>query len=182
MNKYKSRAANASKLSCCIGRVTATSCGDESTNILSRLRRTRKQMIFALLLVVAAFACTNIAHAAPEELNETPVATPSLPAGVVQLVAKGAAAFQHNDMAELAPLFHPNFLLFGRNKDAQMKYYASQVMGQIKQWEWKFSEFKMDGNIAHVKAVVVTEAGNFPTDTYLIEEDGKWYFYGNQKK
>ena len=120
----------------------------------------------------------SLVGAAPENAS---TAAPALPQGVIQLIADVKAAFANNDMGALAALYHPNFLSSGRDKAAQLTFLGSQAMGRVKRWELRISEFRQEGNVARFKGVFATEAGDFPTESSLIDDGGRWYFYGDRR-
>ncbi len=118
-----------------------------------------------------------------ESKNATiqPLATLTIPAGVNQLLGRLAAAWGSSNIDELMVQYHVNYKRDGKDRVALRSEFLEGAFSFIRSYEWKLTEFREEGNLAYVKAIVQTELGQIRVETQFIKNGDRWYVYGNQR-
>ena len=120
----------------------------------------------------------------PVEHPETyKAAARALPEDMQAFVKSDEEAFMSKDIEKVMALYHKDYLDDGRDK-AKQREFLLKVMPVIKQYQVNITDYEMKGNKAVIQGTVKTEYGvqQLPAGAMIIKQDGKWYWYGNQKK
>ncbi|QAU33225.1 acyltransferase family protein [Janthinobacterium sp. 17J80-10] len=109
------------------------------------------------------------------KLHMYPRANVPVPAEIRQLLDANGAAWAGNDLEAALALHHPAFRVTNQKDLAAMR----KLFPHTRRYEWQVKELRQDGDFAHIRGEVQTEAGAIPARARLHKADGRWVFYGD---
>lgn len=104
-----------------------------------------------------------------------PRANARVPADIRQLLDANAAAWASQDLDAALALYHPAFRVTNQ-KDLNA---IRKLFPHTQRYEWQVKELREDGDFAHIRGEVQTDAGTLPARSRLFKENGRWVFYGD---
>ncbi len=109
------------------------------------------------------------------KLHIYPLANVDVPDDIQQLLDANAAAWASQDMDAVLALHHPAFKVTNQKDLAAMR----KLFSHTRRYEWQVKELREDGDFAHLRGEIRTEAGGIPARARLFRENGRWMFYGD---
>ncbi len=105
-----------------------------------------------------------------------------LPESLQAFLESDQEAMMSRDIDAVMEHYHPDYRDDGRDFRAQREF-LRQIIPMLQSYEVDITGLEMDGDKAIVEGAVITNFGTqrLPRGAMLIQKDGHWYWYGNQR-
>ena len=106
-----------------------------------------------------------------------------LPADAKAFIKASGAAFRSQDIDKLAPFYHPDYRHDGHGRAAVLKIIEFELMPiESIIASVPIEGFWREGNLIYLHdSLVFANGSTIPMNRVMIKDDGRWYWYGNQK-
>ncbi|MCC5858443.1 MAG: alpha/beta fold hydrolase [Ectothiorhodospiraceae bacterium] len=131
---------------------------------------------------IIRYTLTGRLHPPTENPARYQEPAPEIPDDLKAFLESDREAVLAGDIDAVMEHYHPDYLDDGRDFRAQREF-LRQILPMLQDYRVEITGLEMDGNRAVIQGAVVTNFGaqRLPRGAMMIQEDGHWYWYGNQR-